>query len=98
MGPPAFRGVPAGAGSGFDGLTCAFARLLSFRSSLSVGKRALPVMPDTIEGRYCKLLMWRSESFGESGLGPFGLAPVPRPLAAIQTRSWRFGVAAAKTG
>jgi hypothetical protein len=65
---------------------------------LSVGKSAVPAIPETIEGRYWKLLIASSESFGESGFGPFGFAPVPRPLAAIQTRSSRFPVAAAKTG
>ncbi len=63
-----------------------------------MGKRAVPVSPVTIEGRYWKLLIALSVSLGESGFGPFGFAPVPRPLAAIQTRFSRFGVAPANTG
>src|SRR3954449_3082693 len=98
MGPPCRSGVPAGADCALIGLICAVALGVSLRSSASVGNRALPVSPDTIDGRNWKLLIWLSLSSGEVGFGPFGFGPTPRPFAAIQTSRSRLFDAPAKTG
>src|SRR3954469_20259486 len=98
MGPFGVSGVPAGGVCAWTGLICAFAFELSLWISASVGNVALPAVPDTIDGRYWKVLMKLSESFGDSGLGPLGLGPTPSPLAAIQISRSRCGVAPAKTG
>src|SRR5215208_3429866 len=97
MGPFGRSGVSAGAAAAPTGFSCADATRESSRNFLSVGKRPEPAMPDTIAGRYWKLLIASSVSFGESGEGPLGLGPVPSPLAAIQTSRLR-AVAPANTG
>ncbi len=90
--------MPAGAACAFDGRSWRAARGVIRRSRELVGKRRMPLAPRTIDGRYWKLLMLSSESFGDSGLGPFGFGPTPRPFAASHTSvRWR-GVASTSTG
>src|SRR5947209_1957675 len=79
-------------------MTSAFAFFVSWRVCLSVGNGATPASPETIDGRYWNVLMLSSESLGDRMLGPFGFGPTPTPFAEIQSRSWRFGAAPAKTG
>src|SRR5439155_26065163 len=52
-----------------------------------VGKRRIPDSPRMIDGRYWKLLIWLSLSFGEFGFGPCGFGPTPSPLAVTQAMS-----------
>src|SRR5581483_3758043 len=84
IGPFGRIGVFLGGCCWFSGWIWRSARGVSRRIWLSPGKRRMPELPRTIDGRYWKLLMKSSESFGEFGLGPWGLGPTPSPRAEIQ--------------
>ena len=77
--------MSAGAGSAFVGRIAALARLVSVvRISRSFGNAAMPTAPTFSSGRYWNELIALSESLGDCGSGPFGLGPVPSPLALSQ--------------
>src|SRR3954452_16055777 len=84
IGPLGRIGVFFGARCWFRGWIWRSALGVRCRIFLSLGKRRMPELPRTIEGRYWKLLMKSSESFGEFGFGPLRFGPTPRPRAEIQ--------------